>query len=114
MDAIGFGLENFDMLGQWRDQEKVGNKFIPIDTGGTLPGGDKFSNLIEYKTMLLKHKAKLAQSMVESLLAYSIGRDVGFSDANTIDGMLKKLSAEDYRVRSMIHAVVASAIFHQK
>jgi Protein of unknown function (DUF1592)/Protein of unknown function (DUF1588)/Protein of unknown function (DUF1585)/Protein of unknown function (DUF1595)/Protein of unknown function (DUF1587)/Planctomycete cytochrome C len=114
MDAIGFGLENFDMLGQWREQEKVGNKFIPIDTGGTLPGGDKFTNLKEYKSILLKHKAKLAQSMVESLLAYSIGRDVGFSDANTIDGMLKKLSAADYRVRSMIHAVVASATFRQK
>ena len=114
MDAIGFGLENFDMLGQWREQEKVGNKFIPINTGGTLPGGDKFSNLIEYKTMLLKHKAKLAQSMIESLLAYGIGREVGFSDANTIENMLKSLAQEDYRMRSMIHAVIASATFRQK
>src|SRR5207248_8053416 len=39
MDAIGFGLENFDAMGAWRTKDGDG----VIDPAGTLPGGYRFS-----------------------------------------------------------------------
>lgn len=114
MDVIGFGLENFDVIGQWRDTEKVGNKEVPIATGGTLPGGGAFADIDGLKTALLNEKDALARELVESLLAYALGRTIEFSDADAIEAILHELKREDYPVRSMIHAVIASRLFHTK
>ena len=40
LDPIGFGLENFDAIGRWRDRDDSGG---PIDAAGELPGGKRFS-----------------------------------------------------------------------
>ncbi|MCB1210794.1 MAG: DUF1592 domain-containing protein, partial [Verrucomicrobiales bacterium] len=114
MDVIGFGLENFDVIGQWRDTEKVGNKEVPIATGGTLPGGVAFADIDGLKAALLNEKDALARELVESLLAYALGRTIEFSDADAIEAILHELKREDYPVRSMIHAVTASRLFHTK
>lgn len=114
MDVIGFGLENFDVIGQWRDTETVGRKEVPIATGGTLPGGGAFADIEGLKAALLSEKDALARELVESLLAYSLGRTIEFSDADAIEAILDELKREDYPVRSMIHAVTASRLFHTK
>ena len=69
MDVIGFGLENFDTVGRWRDTEKVGDQEVPIQPGGTLPDGSAFANVQELKKVLLNHEADLAKEVVESILA---------------------------------------------
>ncbi|MEM7011689.1 MAG: DUF1588 domain-containing protein, partial [Verrucomicrobiota bacterium] len=74
MDVIGFGLENFDTIGRWRDTEKVGNRQLPIEPGGTLPDGSAFTDVQELKEVLLQHEDDLAREIIESLLAYSLGR----------------------------------------
>jgi mono/diheme cytochrome c family protein len=114
MDVIGFGLENFDVIGQWRDTETVGRKEVPIATGGTLPGGGAFADIDGLKAALLNEKDALARELVESLLAYSLGRTIEFSDADAIEAILHELKREDYPVRSMIHAVTASRLFQTK
>jgi hypothetical protein len=114
MDVIGFGLENFDVIGQWRDTEKVGRKQVPIATGGTLPGGTAFSDVHGLKAALLNEKDALAKEIVESLLAYSLGRTIEFSDADDVDEILKQLKRDNYPVRSIIHAVVSSRLFQVK
>ena len=49
MDVIGFGLENFDTTGQWRDTAQVGRKQVPIEPGGVLPDGKAFADVQELK-----------------------------------------------------------------
>ncbi|QDU93882.1 DUF1592 domain-containing protein [Lignipirellula cremea] len=114
MDVIGFGLENFDTIGAWRDTEKVGRKQVPIESGGTLPGGAAFQNIDDLKSLLLEQEDRLAEELVESLLAYSIGRPMEFSDADAISAILQNLADEDYRLRSMIHEIVSSPLFQTK
>ena len=41
LDPIGFGLENFDAIGRWRDQDDSGGK---IDATGELPGGNRLQH----------------------------------------------------------------------
>lgn len=114
MDVIGFGLENFDTIGKWRDIEFVGRKKVPIEPGGTLPGGAAFNDVRGLKSVLLKEKDRLAEELVESILAYGLGRTIEFSDADHVETILHKLKDDDYRLRSMIYEIAASRLFRTK
>jgi len=114
MDAIGFGLENFDTIGRWRDMEKVGRKQVAIETRGTLPSGQKFHNVNELKNLLLTKDDHLAQELIESLLAYALGRTVEFSDADDVEAIVVKLKKDHYRLRDMVREVALSPLFKKK
>ena len=111
---IGFGLENFDPVGAWRDIESVGRDKVPINPGGTLPDGSEFSNVLELKTTLLVHKKDLAEGLVESLLIYGLGRSVEFSDADDVESILGEIADDDYRFRDMIKSVARSQLFQRR
>jgi hypothetical protein len=114
MDVIGFGLENFDTVGMWRDTEKVGRKQVPIETAGTLPGGAAFTNVQELKKVLIDEQQHLAEGMVESILAYGLGRTVEFSDSDDVAEILAKLKSDNFRVRSMIREIALSPLFRTR
>ena len=114
MDVIGFGLENFDTTGSWRNSEKVGRKQVPIEPGGTLPGGAAFADVQELKKVLLDQEDQLAKELVESIMAYALGRTIEFSDQDDVEALLGKLKGQDYRIRSMIREVALSALFRKK
>ncbi|MEN8737375.1 MAG: DUF1592 domain-containing protein [Akkermansiaceae bacterium] len=114
MDVIGFGLENFDPTGRWRDTEKVGRKQVPIQPGGTLPGGGKFETVTELKSLLLKHQDDLAEELTESVLAYALGRTIEFSDTDDVQKILFKLKAQNYPLRDLVKQVALSPLFKKK
>lgn len=114
MDAIGFGLENFDTIGRWRDTEIVKNIQVKIDPSSTMPSGKSFQNIFELKTLLLTEKDQLAEELVKSILSYGLGRTIQFSDQPHVDTILKKLKKEDYRVKSIIKEIALSELFRKK
>lgn len=114
MDIIGFGLENFDTIGRWRDHEKVGRKNILIQPAGTLPGGGKFQNVSELKKLLLQHEDDLAEELIESLLAYGLGRTIEFSDSDDVEEILTRMKPRNYRLRSLIKEIALSPLFRRK
>ena len=114
MDVIGFGFENFDTIGRWRDHEKVGRKQVAIQPGGTLPDGGAFENVSELKKLLLQHQDELAEELTESVLAYALGRTVEFSDNDDVEKILQKLKKNDYPVRDLIREVALSPLFKKK
>ena len=114
MDVIGFGLENFDAIGGWRDNELVGKKKVPIESGGTLPSGAAFETPAELKSLLMSQKHKLALELCESLAAYGIGRTMEFGDTHALYAILKKSSKNEFRMRSMIAEIVNSPLFRNK
>ena len=114
MDVIGFGLENFDTIGRWRETELVGKKQVPIEPGGTLPSGAAFKNIHELKALLMTQKHWLALELCESLTSYGIGRTIEFSDTNALYAILRESRAQDFRIRSMISEIVASPLFRTK
>lgn len=114
MDVIGFGLENFDTTGRWRETEQVDRKEVTIQSGGQLPGGVVFKDVRELKAALLLEQPQLAEELVESLLAYGLGRSVEFSDVDEVEQILQRLKDDDYPMRSMIHEITNSHLFHTK
>ncbi len=111
-DPIGFGLENFDAIGRWREKDDAG---VAIDSAGKLPGGESFSSPAELKSVLANRKADLARNLVERLTAYTLGRQLEGYDEIVIDQIMVKIAEDDYRMRTMIMEVITSYLFtHRK
>ncbi len=108
LDPIGFGLENFDAIGRWRDKNDEG---LAIDSSGELPTGETFSNPVELKRLLVKREADLARNLTERLMAYALGRHLEGYDEIVIDQLMEKIARDDHRVRTIVTEVIASYLF---
>jgi hypothetical protein len=107
MDPLGFGLENFDAIGDWRLHE--GGQ--PIDSGGQLPGGRPFTGPAELKAALLAHPGAFTRCLTEKLLTYALGRGLERADRRDVDRIVATLAREDYRFSALVIAVVESEPF---
>ena len=114
MDPLGFGLENFDVVGQWRDAEQVGKRSLPIDPSATLISGVKFENLEGLKALLMSQQHRLATGMVKSLLAYGLGRENSFLDQESVQRIVRDTKKNDYPMRDLIFGVINSEPFQSK
>jgi hypothetical protein len=108
MDPIGFGLENFDWMGRWRDNEADGK---PIDATGELPNGEKFNGPIELRQALLKQKDDFVRQLTGKVLGYALGRSLQDGDSCTVQQMVDTVARDDYRARTLIREVVLSLPF---
>lgn len=112
LDPIGFGLENFDAIGRWREIDDVG---VKIDAAGKLPDGKSFSTPAELKSLLAERKADVARNLTKRLMAYALGRQLEGYDEVVIDQLMVKIAPDDYRMRTMIIEVITSYLFtHRK
>ena len=114
MDVIGFGLENFDQTGAWREHEKVGDKDTPIEPGGTLPDGTVFKDVSELKQALLKNQDALAKELTSSILSYGLGRKISFTDKDHIEAIVNATAADGYLIKDLVKKVALSELFRKK
>lgn len=108
LDPIGFGLENFDAIGRWRDQDDNGEA---IDASGELPGGKHFSNPKELKAILAERSDQFSRNLVEKLLAYALCRKLEGYDEIVVDELMQEVALDDFRMQTLISAVVTSYPF---
>lgn len=111
MDPIGFGLENFDASGAWR--EKDNGK--PIDASGELIDGRKFQGVEELRKVLVTdHRSDFHRSVASKLLTYALGRGLDWYDKPAIDRIVTETEAENGSSRALIRAVVHSVPFQYR
>jgi len=111
LDPLGFGLENFDVLGRWRDQ--IQQK--PVDASGKLATGEEFVGPVALKTILAETKRELfVRNLVERMLSYALRRGVEYYDTPTVKQIMEELEAKDYRGASLVAAVVESFPFQYR
>ena len=112
LDPIGFGLENFDAIGRWREKNDEG---LAIDSAGKLPSGESFSSPAELKGLLAQREADIARNLAERLMSYALGRQLEGYDDVVIDQLMVKIAKNQYLVRDIITEVVTSYLFtHQR
>ena len=107
IDPLGFGLENFDAVGRWRD----GADGAPIDATGALPGGVTFDGPDGLKSYLLTRKDDFVRNLASKLLSYALGRGLTEADGCAVDAIVTRVRAADYSSRELIFAVVESDPF---
>lgn len=110
MDALGFGLENYNAVGKWRDTD---GKY-PVDSSGTLPGGKSFKTPAELRALLKDDLPEFARCLTEKLLIYSLGRGLERYDKRTVDEISRKVEASGYRFQTLIHEIVYSLPFQSR
>lgn len=107
MDSLGFGLENFDAVGAWRDRDGA----YPIDASGTLPDGSSFKRPSELKQILKRRKDDFARCLTEKMLTYALGRGLEYYDKCAVDEIAAKLAKNDYKFSTLILEIVGSDPF---
>jgi hypothetical protein len=110
MDPIGFGLENYDAVGRWRDFD---GKF-PIETTGQLPGGKSFTGSKGLKEILRERSDEFVRNVTVKMLTYALGRGLERSDDATVDAIVQAVKANDYRFSSLVLDVVNSKQFQMR
>jgi len=108
LDPIGFGLENFDAIGRWRDRDDTGGA---IDAAGELPGEKHFASPKELKTIIAARKGDLARTLTEKLLAYALCRQLEGYDEIVVDQLMESIAKDGYRMQTLITEIVSSYPF---
>ena len=129
IDPPGFALENFDVIGGWRDHYRSigdGEPVIldgrrvryrngpPVDSADVLPDGRRFQNIDEFKQLLLDDRDQLARALAEKLLAYATGAAPTTADKPEIEAIVTKIRDKNYGFRTLVHEVVQSELFQSK
>ena len=110
MDPIGFGLENFDAIGAWREKDKDNT----IDASGVLPGQLKFNGPAELRKILLGKSDQFRKCLAEKLLTFALGRGLEHYDKCILDELVLKLKAGEDRFSALVLAIVESEPFQQR
>jgi hypothetical protein len=131
IDPPGFALENYDVIGGWRDRfrslgegEQVtlridGRKVryrlgLPVDAAGELVSGQTFQDFAEFQELLLASRDRVAQCFAEKLLTFATGREMGFSDRPEIARTVAASKSGHHAMRDLVHLVIQSPLFLSK
>jgi mono/diheme cytochrome c family protein len=110
MDPLGFALENYDAIGQWRDMEGD----FPIDASGTLPDGRAFQGADELKGILKEDREAFARAITSKLLTYALGRGLERYDRRTVRQISSRLADHEYRFSGLVLEIVKSLPFQMR
>ncbi len=110
MDPVGFALENYDAIGRWRTVDAG----FPIDASGELWDGTALGGVRELESAMLARPELFLTTLTEKLLVFGTGRGVTATDAPAVRAILRRAGADDYRLSSLIQAVVASDPFQMR
>jgi mono/diheme cytochrome c family protein len=111
IDPVGFSLESFNAIGQWRDHEGDDQ---PIDTSGALPGIGEFRGVAGLEQALLSRPELFAGTLTEKLLTFALGRGVEYYDAPAVRKIVRDASRNGYRFSSLILGIVKSVPFQNR
>jgi hypothetical protein len=126
IDPIGFGLENFDAAGQWREEDSYtatdatgkpdskSTKKWTIDPSAAFHKGAAFKDYFEMRDIIASKSDAFATGFSEALVEYALGRSLGFRDDPLVKEMLRQAGQKNFAMREFIHALVDSKEFHTK
>jgi hypothetical protein len=110
LDPLGFGLENFDAVGAWRDRDGAS----PIDASGAFPDGAAFDGPAELRAQLRARREAFARCLTEKLLTYALGRGVDRCDRPPVEAIVRRLARGNYRFSALVQAIVRSEPFQSR
>ena len=110
MDPLGFGLECFDAVGAYREEDGG----IRIDASGTLPDGSRFNGPAELKAVLKSRGEQFTRAFAVKMLTFALGRGVEYYDRRAVDAIAAEVRAKGHRFSSLVLAIVKSEPFRMR
>jgi hypothetical protein len=112
MDPLGFALENFDAIGEWRSADRWAA--APIDAAGKLVDGTSVSGPVDLRNALLRRPDQFVQTITEKLMTYGLGRSIEYYDMPAVRQIVRDASRDNYRFSSIVMGIVKSAPFQMR
>jgi hypothetical protein len=113
MDPLGFALENFNAVGQFRVNDPETQ--TPIETAGQLPDGTPIGGPDDLRRAIVSRPDhQFVQALTENLMTYALGRTLDYRDMPTVRRIVRQAAADDYRFKSIVLGVVTSDAFRKK
>lgn len=110
MDPLGFALDNFNAVGQWRD--RLGDQ--SLDVSGELPTGEKLNGAADLKKVILARQDDFVRNLSEQLLTYALGRVLEDFDDCPVRQITAQLKTDEYRFSSLVLETVKSYPFQHR
>ena len=110
MDPLGFSLENFDGVGEWRIKEPGG----AVDPSGQLADGTKVDGPVALRNAIMRHPEQFVRTLTEKMLTYGLGRGLEYYDMPTVRGIARDASRTDYKFSSIVLGIVKSTPFQMR
>jgi hypothetical protein len=111
IDPVGFSLENFNAVGQWRDLEVEDQ---PVDASGAVPGDKEFRGIDGLEDALLRRPELFVSTLTENLLTFALGRGVEYYDGPAVRKIVSDAGKDGYRFSSLILGIVKSVPFQMR
>jgi hypothetical protein len=111
IDPVGFALENFDAVGQWRDITREG---LPIDAAGVLSDGTRVDGPVALRKALLARPEVFVGTLTEKLMIYALGRGLEAVDLPVVRSVVRGSAAQNYAMHSIVLGIVKSAPFQMR
>jgi len=111
IDPVGFALESFNAVGQWRDFDNDGQ---PVDASGAAPGGSEFNGIDGLENALMARPELFVTALTENLMTFGLGRGVEYYDAPATRKIVRDAEKEKYRFSSLILGIVKSVPFQMR
>jgi hypothetical protein len=110
MDPLGFSLDNFDAIGQWRSKE-LG---LAIDASGQLADGTKVNGVVDLRKALLMRPERFVGTVTEKLMTYGLGRGLEYYDMPVVRSIARDAARNDYHFSSIVMGIVKSTPFQMR
>jgi hypothetical protein len=110
MDPLGFALENFDGIGEWRVKEQGGN----VDPEGQLADGTKVDGPVALRQALNKHPEMFVRTVTEKLMTYGLGRGLDYQDMPLVRQVARDAAKNSYKWSALVLGIARSAPFQMK
>ena len=112
IDPLGFALENYDVVGAWRDRDRdAGSR---IDAAGRLASGVDMNGPAQLNQALLARPDQFVQAITEKLMVFALGRPVRHQDMPTVRAIVRQAAGEDYRFEAIVKGIVQSDAFRMR
>jgi hypothetical protein len=110
IDPLGYGLENFDAVGAWREKDNG----QPVDSVGVLRSGERFSGPAELKKVLLAREEQFARTLAARMLRFALGRELRYFDEPVTEKIARMVMSAGWRPSTLLTAVVQSYPFQNQ
>jgi hypothetical protein len=110
MDPLGFSLENFDLVGAWREQDSGS----PIDTSGQLADGTPIKGPADLRRALLSRSDAFMTTVTEKMLIYALGRPVRHTDMPMVRSINRGAAANGNKFSSVLLGIIESDAFQMR
>jgi hypothetical protein len=110
LDPLGFGLENFDGIGAWRETDNT----YKIDASGVLPDGAKFDGPAQLRKVLVGKADQFRRCLAEKLFTFALGRGLEYYDRCAVDEQVAKLKSGSDKFSALVLAIAESDAFQKR